>query len=344
VQARLIGIILVLGIAAVSAGLWVNHELNAPYYGAHDVETFAEIPRGAKTGEIAALLVKAGIIRNRLLFIGYVRWKNLSGRLQAGDYRFASPATPIQITERIVRGDVYFVPVTIPEGLTAHETIALIADAGVGKLAEMQAALIRTEWIRDLNPAAQNIEGYLFPETYHFSRRIASDEILKTMTDQFRLRLKKLMALYPLPHKLTVAQLVTLASMIEKEASGFDERPLIGSVLLNRIEKGMPLACDPTIIYALKLAGKYNGNIRKVDLGINSPYNTYIRAGLPPGPISNPGEESLRAALVPAKTDYLYFVARNDGTHQFSKDFRSHSQAVSQFQKPHGTRKSAAKK
>jgi UPF0755 protein len=343
VHARFLGIFLILAIALFTAKLWLERELNAPYYGANKAETFVEIPRGAKTADIAELLVKAGVIRHRIPFIGYVRWKNLSARLQAGDYRFASPATPIQILERLLRGDVYFITVTIPEGLTAHETVALIANAGVGKLALLEASLAHAEWVRDLAPASQNLEGYLFPETYHFSRHATSDDILKAMIDQCRLRLKKLLASCPLPPNLTVAQAVTLASMIEKEARNQEERFLVSSVLFNRLEKRMPLACDPTIIYALKLAGKYNGNIRKIDLEITSPYNTYIHTGLPPGPISNPGEESLRAALAPAKTDFLYFVARNDGTHQFSKDFRSHSLAVSQFQKPRPVRKSATK-
>lgn len=342
-RAILIAIIIIFGIVISGMGLWVNHELTTPYYNSHDAETFVEIPRGAKTGEIASLLVKAGIIRNKLPFVGYIRWKNLSGNLKAGDYKFVSPATPIQVMERIVGGDVYFVSVTIPEGLTARETVALIANAGVGNLAEMEAALVRTDLIRDLNPNAKNLEGYLFPETYHFSRRITSDEILKTMTDQFRHRLKKLMTLYPSSRNSTTDHTVTLASIVEKEAKNLEERLLVGSVLVNRLESGIPLACDPTIIYALKLTGKYNGNIRKADLAINSPYNTYIHAGLPPGPICNPGEDSLRAALSPPKTDYFYFVARNDGTHQFSKDLRSHSQAVSKFQKPRSTGGSAAK-
>ena len=343
-RARLTGAILILGIAAISVMLWLNSELSTPYYGALNDETFVEIPRGAKTSEIASLLAGAGIIKNRFAFIGYARWKNLSGRLQAGEYRFTAPATPVQVMERIVHGDVFFVSLTIPEGLTAHETVELIADAHFGRLAQLQAALTHTEWIEDLNPSAQTLEGYLFPETYRFPRRASSEEVIKTMNDQFRARVKKLVKIHPLPRNLSLAQVVTLASLIGKEAKSLEERPLIGSVLVNRLALGMPLACDPTIIYALKLAGKYDGNIRKTDLDIDSPYNTYIHAGLPPGPICNPGEESLRAALAPVKTDYLYFVARNDGTHQFSKDFHAHSLAVSRFQKPLGTKRSTAKK
>jgi UPF0755 protein len=344
VRASLTSVVLFLFGAAIGVGFWTHHELTTSYFNTPGAETFVEIPRGAKLGEIASLLHGAGVIRNRLPFIGYVRWKNLSGFLQAGEYRFTTPATPIQVMERIVRGDVYFVSLTIPEGLTAKETIDIITAAHIGKLSHLQTALTHTEWIRDLNPAAKNLEGYLFPETYHFSRHVSSDEILETMTNQFRLRMKKLLNLYPLPSNFTIAQIVTLASMIEREAKSIDERSLVASVLVNRLDLGMQLACDPTIIYALKLAGKYDGNIRKTDLGINSPYNTYLHAGLPPSPISNPGEESLRAALAPAKTDYLYFVARNDGTHQFSKDFREHSLAVSRFQKPLVAKKSLPQK
>jgi UPF0755 protein len=333
VRTGLIGTLILLLIAVVCLGLWFRHELLTPFWGASDPYTFVEIPRGAKTAEIAAMLDDAGMIKTRLPFLAYVRWKDLSKHLQAGDYRFASPSTPIQIVQRLVRGDVYFVSITVPEGLTAQETVVLIAKTGIGTLSEMQAGLSRTEWIRDLSPGAKNLEGYLFPETYRFGRRVTSEEILKAMVDQFRLRLNKLKTQYPIPGNYTLAHMVTLASMIEKEVKSPEERTLVSSVLMNRLEKRMPLACDPTIIYALKLAGRYGGNIRKTDLELDSPYNTYVRTGLPPGPIANPGEESLRAALAPAKTDYLYFVARNDGTHQFSKDFKTHSQAVARFQK-----------
>jgi UPF0755 protein len=203
----------------------------------------------------------------------------------------------------------------------------------LGEKADFEQALAKTEWIRDLAPSARNLEGFLFPDTFRFRRKALPEEILKTMVDQFRIRWKKLLAVHSLPQGWDVTRMVTLASIIEKEASAVRERPLVASVLVNRLRRGIPLAVDPTIIYALKLSGKFDGNLRKSDMSLNSPYNTYLHAGLPPGPIANPGIDSLAAALVPAQSSYLYYVSKNDGTHQFSKDYQSHLNAVAKYQK-----------
>jgi UPF0755 protein len=312
---------------------WFHVEMTTPYYGSAAREIFVEVPRGAGTGAIARMLADAGIVHHRLPFVAYLRWIGAAKRLKAGEYRFHSPATPGQIAERLIRGDTYVLSVTLPEGLTAFETAEMIADAGLGKLPELLEDVSRADLIRDLDPKARTLEGYLFPETYRFSRKSKSEEILKAMTDQFRLRFERLVAEVPLPPSWTCPGIVTLASMIEKEVRTGSERPLVASVLVNRLRVGMPLACDPTIIYALKLTGKYNGNLRKADLGLESPYNSYLHPGLPPGPICNPGEASLRAALSPASSDYLYYVSRNDGTHQFSKDYRTHQTWVLKYQK-----------
>jgi UPF0755 protein len=228
----------------------------------------------------------------------------------------------------------------VPEGLTAEETIELLSKNGLGNPTEMEQALLKTDWILDLDPKARNLEGYLFPETYRFSRKADSETIIKSMVHQFRVRIGKILASYPPASGWNVTRIVTLASMIEKEVKIPEEGPLVASVLVNRLEKGIPPACDATIIYAMKLAGTYEGRLRKADLGMESPYNSYLHLGLPPGPICNPGEGSLRAALRPAKTDYFYYVSRNDGTHQFSKDLQSHLHAVARFQKPIAWKKS----
>ncbi len=312
---------------------WIRSELVTPYYGAATNEAFVEIPRGATTEMIAGLLTDSGVLHSRLPILLYLRWRDLGRRLQAGEYRFTSPATPIQIGQRLVQGDVFYCSITIPEGLSAEETVQQIARGGLGNQGEMERALHRTEWIRDLVPEAATLEGYLFPETYRFARKTTSEQIVHAMVDQFRLKIARLLAEHPLRAGWSITRLVTLASLIEKEVSNQDERYLVASVFDNRIGKGIPLACDPTVIYALKLTGKYDGNIHKSDLQLESPYNTYIHAGLPPGPIANPGMDSLRASLNPPKTNYLYFVSRNDGTHQFSEDFRAHQIAVYRFQK-----------
>jgi UPF0755 protein len=263
----------------------------------------------------------------------YLRYKDLGRHIQAGEYRFYKAATPEEVTQRLVHGDVYFRSVTIPEGLTTRETIELLAKAGLADASEFERDIRRTDWIRDLDPKATTLEGYLFPETYRFGHHVSSEIVIRTMVNQFRTRLSRILQHSPLREGWTVNRIVILASMIEKEVKRPEEGPLVASVLINRLEKGMPLACDATIIYAMKTAGAYQGHLGKTDLEMNSPYNSYLHPDLPPGPISNPGAGSIRAALNPAKSDYLYYVSRNDGTHQFSRDLQSHLHAVDRFQK-----------
>jgi UPF0755 protein len=310
--------------------------LSTPYYGAPTAQAFVEIPRGSSSERISRLLEEAGVLHDRLPLTLYLRWSGMGRRLKAGEYRFDTPLTPVQVAEKLEQGEVFYHTLTIPEGLTAQETIAHIAESGFATLPELESVLRHTEWIGDFGPEASSLEGYLFPETYRISQRATAAQILQIMIDRFREVFTRLRKDHPIPHGLTVHAVVTLASLVEKEAKTSSERNLVASVLVNRLRLRMPLACDPTVIYALKLAGRYDGNIRKPDLQIDSPYNTYVKPGLPPGPIANPGEDSLRAALEPANTDYLYFVARNDGTHEFSKDFKSHERAVTRFQRSPG--------
>jgi UPF0755 protein len=327
------GLCLFLLSAVLLTSVWVGWQLRRPYHRSPGSESFADIPRGASTALIADILVRDGALQYRLPFEVYVRWARIGRHLQAGEYRFSAPATPREVAWRLARGDVYYVSVTIPEGLTARETTQLLVSAGIGSSVDFERALQRTDWIRDLSPGAHDLEGYLFPDTYRFSRKATPEEVVKSMVDQFRSRFSRLIREYPVPPDWTPAQIVTLASLIEKEVRVTEERPVVSSVLVNRLERGMPLACDPTIIYALKLAGRYDGNIHKTDLVVDSPYNTYLHTGLPPTPICNPGAESIKAALAPRPSDYLYYVSRNDGTHQFSKDLKSHLSAVARYQK-----------
>ncbi|MBN2243750.1 MAG: endolytic transglycosylase MltG [Acidobacteria bacterium] len=319
------------GIGSVAA--WLHAQLDAPYYNAPTRETFVEIVRGSNTGQIAHLLVESGILRSRIPFLAYLRFTGGARDIKAGEYRFDGPASPKEIIGRLIRGDVYYRVLTVPEGLTAAETIELIARNGFGTFEGMEPLLRNTDWIRDMDPGAENLEGYLFPETYHFGRKPDPGSIIKTMVEQFRKKFQEIRAELPMPAGWDISRAVILASMIEKEARKADERPLVSSVFHNRLDRRMPLACDATIIYAMKLRGTYNGNIRKSDLSMESPYNSYIHRGLPPGPIANPGADSLRAALNPAETEYLYYVSRNDGTHVFSKTYREHRQAVNKYQR-----------
>lgn len=329
-------IVVLLGILLALAAILLlafRSEIERPYYGAAADEVYLEIPRHATSAQIADLLVNSGILRHRFPFLLYLRFNNLGRHIQAGEYRFAEEASPMEIAARLAKGDVSFRAITIPEGLTAYETIELLSQHGLGNPDELQQLLRRADWIRDLDPKARTIEGYLFPETYRFGHDVSCESVLKTMIQQFRTRVARLAAANPVPHGWTMQRIVTLASMIEKEVKQPDEAPVVASVLLNRLEKGMPLACDATIIYGMKLAGTYQGRLGKADLANESAYNTYLHTNLPPGPIANPGENSIRAALRPAKTDYYYYVSRNDGTHQFSRDYASHQMAVNRYQK-----------
>jgi UPF0755 protein len=325
--------ILIAILVSAGSGWWLVSELNGPYYAGDPDGTFVHVERGAGSSAIARSLVSRGVLRRELPFSLYARITGGSRRMQAGEYRFQQPASPKEILNRIIKGDVYYVSITIPEGLTARETVAHIAKSGIGDQSGMLSALSRTDWVQDLSPDSRDLEGFLFPETYRFSRKVRSEDVVRTLVEQFRANFQQLRARHAPPEGWSVREIVTLASLVEKEAGNRDERPMVASVLLNRLEQRMPLACDPTIIYALKLAGRYDGNIRKSDLLLDSPYNTYTRQGLPPGPIANPGADSLRAALDPAKTDYLFFVSRNDGTHHFSRDYKAHSLAVNRYQK-----------
>jgi UPF0755 protein len=329
-----IAIICAVVVGSAAFLLWIHAELDTSYYGAASGEVFVDIPHGASAGEIAARLTNSRVLKYRLPFNAYIRYTNKARRIQAGEYRFVRAATPKQIVERLIQGDVYFSSITIPEGLTAHEVVDLLVKNDLGSSKALDRALLKTEWIRDLDPKARNLEGYLFPETYHFKRNVTSEVIIKTMVDQFRAKIEAILSSYPLRDGWNVSRMVTLASMIEKEVKRPEEGPLVASVLINRLDKRMPLACDATIIYAMKLAGTYEGKLGKADLAMESPYNSYHHVDLPPGPIANPGANALRAALNPARTEYYYYVSRNDGTHQFSKDYGAHIRAVHIFQKP----------
>ena len=329
-----IAIILLATAGFAASWMWFYSELETPYYGSSASEVFVDIPRGLNAGATANLLARTGIIKHSLPFRVYLRYTNIGRHIQSGEYRFAAAASPKQIAQRLVQGDVFFYSITIPEGLTARETIHLLAKNGLGNESDLEQALLKIHWIRDLSPKARNLEGYLFPETYRFRRNTDSETIIRTMAGQFRAKFEKTLSLYPIPDGWDLSRIVILASMIEKEVRRPEEGPLVASVLINRLSKRMPLACDATIIYAMKLAGTYEGRLGKADLRMESPYNSYIHLDLPPGPICSPGANALRAALNPARTDFYYYVSRNDGSHQFSKDYGSHLRAVNLFQKP----------
>jgi UPF0755 protein len=294
-----------------------------PYQG-FAAETFVEIPRGTGTRAIAEELTKDGVIRYSWEF-DLLRLVKRSSKLQAGEYRFAKPASALDVFDRIARGDIYFVEFTVPEGSNIFDIAKSLETEGRMSSGDFLAAAEDPSLIRDLSPQAKTLEGYLFPSTYRLSHATTPTHLIKMMTDEFRKQWTHLTAGKATDPRGTV----TLASLVEKETAAPDERPMIASVFRNRLSQGMRLQCDPTTIYAALLENRYRGTIHKSDLASVNPYNTYENAGLPPGPIANPGAESLRAALEPADTQFLYFVAKPaGGGHQFSTTIAQHEKAV----------------
>jgi UPF0755 protein len=289
-------------------------------------ETFVDIPTGTGTAGMATRLQRAGVIRSALAFELLRKYKG--GRLYAGEYRFDHPAPLAEVYRRIARGDVYTVALVIPEGFNIFD-IAQAAQAA--KLADASTFLTAerrdTALIRDLSPTAVSLEGYLFPDTYRFSRHTAPDQMLAVMVKRFR---QEAAAIHLLASP-DLARTVTLASLIEKEVAVNSERPLVAGVFENRLALNMPLATDPTIIYAALLDNRWRGTIYQSDLTADSPYNTYRRPGLPPGPIANPGLAALKAAMHPAHTDFLYFVAGAHGNSVFSRDLKQHNAQVQSY-------------
>jgi UPF0755 protein len=265
-------------------------------------ETFVELAPGSSTLHIGRQLEAAGIVRSQYSYDLMRWWKR--GTLRAGEYRFDHPATLAEVYARIARGDVYTKAVVVPEGASIFEIAARVEQAGLGTRQQfLDAAVSETELVNDLDPGAKSLEGYLFPDTYHFPRTAKPAQIAAAMVRRFRVAAGQL-GLMENAHAV-----VTMASLVERETAIDAERPLVASVLTNRLAKNMPLATDPAVIYGLELQGQWRGAIYQSDLARNTPYNTYMHPGLPPGPVANPGIRSLRAAMNPTHTDYLYFVA-----------------------------------
>jgi UPF0755 protein len=319
-----LGAALVVGFAA--------YRLAMPYQGFQG-ETFVEFPRGTSTETMAAELAKAGVLRSRWDFLA-ARAVQRDRVLQAGEYRFDRAASPLEVVDRLARGDVFYYTLVAPEGKNMFDLAQIVGQLGLFSADEFLAAARNPALIRDLDPAAPSLEGYLFPNTYKLSRHATAEGLCRTMTGKFREVWRGLTDVDPAKAG-DVHAVVTLASMVEREAKLPEERPLIAAVFANRLRIGMKLDCDPTTVYAALLEGRYRGTIYRSDLDRDNPYNTYRRAGLPPGPIANPGVDSLRAAMHPANSEALYFVARPDGSggHTFSKDLASHNAATERYRR-----------
>jgi UPF0755 protein len=331
---RVLGLLFVVMLVAFAGfGAWLYLGLQRPYKGYQAEELFVEIPQGAGTASIGTRLAEAGIIRDTLSFRFELARTGTARRLQAGEYRFDRPMSVAEVVAKIARGDVYLRPITFREGLTIRQMSELFESKGFGPASEFVAAAADAAPIRRLDPEARDLEGYLFPDTYTLPRRSTAAQLVARMVEGFEKVLTPELVAQAAARGLSVRELVTLASIVEKETGHPDERPLVAAVCWNRMKIGMRLQVDPTVIYALERARRYDGNITRDGLQIDSPYNTYLYAGLPPGPIAAPGRASLEAAVNPANVPYLYFVSRNDGTHAFAATLDEHNRNVVEFQR-----------
>ena len=330
---KLLGLVFV---AALGAGGWLSWALLTPVQ--PPPHTLVMLHPGFSTHRIAAELKNAGIIRSEKAFI---LWQYVHRRrsLKAGEYLFDTPANIIAIQKRLRRGDVYFHTVVVPEGYTMFDIGRAIEAAGLGPADEfLKVAQNDTALIADIAPGARSLEGYLFPDTYQFTRTMTMDEMAAAMVRQFRQVATQLNLISDVIGAdpglaRNLPSIVTMASIVEKETAVPEERPQVASVYYNRLEKHIALDADPSIIYAELLAGAYQGALHHADMQFSSPYNTYRNAGLPPGPIGNPGRSALEAAMHPAQTDYLYFVADAQGHHRFARTFEEHNENVAAYRK-----------
>lgn len=339
----IISFVIILILACAGSVFWFRRELQAPKVHAQS-EQYISIPKGSTPDQIISNLENRGVIRRGWMLRLYLRLTGSGQRLKAGEYRFPSPISPLAVLKKLEEGEQRLSRLTIIEGWTRWDIAALLARIPELKLQNAEEALALlddTSAIRDLDPAAKNLEGYLYPDTYSFQPDATPRQVVETMVKRFRRAWNELSAKHALPPGLTPRQVVTVASLVETEAKLAEERPLVASVIYNRLRRDIPLGIDSTVIYASKAAGKWrnNGKVYQSDLDRDSPYNTRKVRGLPPGPIASAGQSSLEAALSPAQTDYLYYVrepSRNDGAHNFysnGADFERGVQALREWER-----------
>ena len=318
---RALIVVLLLVAAVVSINTWYLGP-----YGSPETDIFIDIEHGTGSRAIARQLAEKGIVRSPWAFL-LVRMLHPRASLQAGEYRFESSETPWQVFDKLRKGLVFYEEITVPEGSNMFDIASILRQGDTVSAEDFLKAAADPSFIRDLDPAAPHLEGYLFPSTYRVTHKTTARQLCRAMTAEFR---KRWQALGGSDSGTGIHQTVILASLVEKETALPSERPLVAAVFKNRLSSGMLLQCDPTTVYAALLDNRYHGTIHKSDLASTNPYNTYLHAGLPPGPIANPGFSSLQAALKPAATNYLYFVARPDssGGHHFSSTLSEHENAV----------------
>jgi UPF0755 protein len=317
----------IVALALLAFALWFSWAALLPV---NPGETkFVLLHPGWSTRHIAQTLQREGIIRSAPAFL-LVHYVLGQGSLKAGEYKFEVPATALQVRDRVLRGDVFARIVVVPEGYNLYEIAAAVEQAGLGTAADFLAvAKNDLHLLRDIDPQAQSLEGYLFPDTYQFTRIDTPQDIAAAMVHRFRQTAQKIGLL----GNPDIHRIVTMASIVEKETAAPGERPLVASVYFNRLDRNMALGADPTVIYAALLAGRYRGTIYQSDLQFDSPYNTYKYAGLPPGPIANPGAAALEASMHPTQSEFVYFVSDNNGHHRFARTAEEHDRNVAAYRK-----------
>jgi UPF0755 protein len=312
--------------AVLAAAAWLAYGLLLPT-GPKGEERLELLRPGSSARHIASDLENAGVIRSASAFLAWHYWRGLP-TLKAGEYKFDHPAAAREVYARIVAGDIYVHTLVIPEGYNIFDIANAIQAAGLGSRDDfLTVARSDVSLISDLDPQAPSLEGYLFPDTYEFTRTQSLRDMAAVMVKRFRQESRQL-GLTTDFHRV-----VTMASIVEKETAVATERPLVASVFYNRLHHHIILATDPSVIYAALLAGRYTGVIHQSDLQFDSAYNTYKRAGLPPGPICNAGRDSLQAAMQPANTDFLYFVSDSNGHHRFARTLEEHSRNVAAYRR-----------
>ena len=317
--------------AAGTAG-WLGYQWLSPYKGYTGKAAVVDVQPGTTTHEIAEQLEHEGVVRSGLAFEFWSRLHH-GEELEAGEYRFDNAMTTPQVFEMVAQGRVWTATLTVPEGWTMFDIADAVQREGLTSRAAFLRAARNPSLVRDIAPNVPTLEGFLFPATYQFPHRTTAHAIVKKMVLRFRQAWAKLTRHDAPPRNLTIEQVVTLASLVEEETPKPEEKPIIAGVFLNRLRLGYPLECDPSVIYALRLKGHYDGHLQAAELDIHSPYNTYRHYGLPPGPIGNPGIRSLQAALEPAHTAYLYFVANGRGGHTFSRTLAGQQRNVALYRR-----------
>lgn len=314
-------------VTLLGIGLWLQSFVSTAL--APPAPAIIEVKPGSSFARIAGQLEAAGVVSDARRFTLLARWRQVTSQVHAGQYHFAATVTPAEVLDRLVAGDIERFQVTIPEGFNLREIAARLATTGIGSAEEFLALCRDSGFLGELGVAAASLEGYLFPETYTYTAATTPRQLLQVMVAQLHNQLSEELLASAAALQMDRHQLLTLASIIQKEAGNDAEMPLISAVFHNRLQRGIPLQADPTVIYGVD---NFDGNLTRTHLNTPTPYNTYQKRGLPPGPIASPGRLALHAAANPVASKMLYFVSRGDGSHQFSATLEEHNQAVRRFQ------------